>query len=675
MLCMDTLLSGNEPGSTSGAAQTASNAGDFDTSCDSPLCSGEHHPVDLTALDGLALDFPPLNCDGQQASASAHAFDDDRQQQGFSYDGSIIINDGYGCSPSASSASISVVVNAVYDGPNFASPGGVSDSSTAAVVGHGSASPDRKSDGDESTAATAHNGQSQSSSAGGAATPWEEGGEKPVKRSPPIAAADALVMDIDGSGKQEEENDDDDGEEGDEEAAGKEDANSSSPSGGDSAHLNAAAGANGANDGRGSLAGKNEEKPPAEEEVAKEDAGEKTDNATSSTTTPSSALSSTSSGEIESSRHPSQRSEMQRGESVAGGGINQPASSSTTTTTCPSPLAPSSPPCLLELKSKSYVSSSPFSANAAANWDQNRRDAFAFASACAKEEAPAESGSSVSRMIQGLNPVFPPDRRELQAGHWFRCALCHSAQETHRLFQHAREAHNLTDPATAASQCMSPLQQQQHFLQQQQHIFAVKSEPQRHSRASCARVATATPTPFRPRAPLQSSFPSPTVRFQHPSSQQHNHPSRHQPFDWNVVGFPHPQRPAPQSSSSSSSSFPRSPPLGPSSSSSGDGIAGCNEMTAVGYEASHHHHLPALHHHHHHQREVHPHQHGHHHPQGAAAVVALGFDSPDLSDVVDEKFIDSLMRSMPPPAQAAPQPTTPVVQTQPIHHVLQPTSG
>ena len=43
-----------------------------------------------------------------------------------------------------------------------------------------------------------------------------------------------------------------------------------------------------------------------------------------------------------------------------------------------------------------------------------------------------------------------------QAGHWFQCQLCHTLQETHRLFIHAKDAHDITDIGQATALCISP---------------------------------------------------------------------------------------------------------------------------------------------------------------------------------------------------------------------------
>ena len=43
-----------------------------------------------------------------------------------------------------------------------------------------------------------------------------------------------------------------------------------------------------------------------------------------------------------------------------------------------------------------------------------------------------------------------------QAGHWFQCQLCHTLQETHRLFIHAKDAHEITDLGQATALCISP---------------------------------------------------------------------------------------------------------------------------------------------------------------------------------------------------------------------------
>ncbi|XP_059085492.1 uncharacterized protein LOC131882381 [Tigriopus californicus] len=64
--------------------------------------------------------------------------------------------------------------------------------------------------------------------------------------------------------------------------------------------------------------------------------------------------------------------------------------------------------------------------------------------------------NNIYKMIQGLNPVFPAEPRDLQAGHWFRCQLCHTIQETQRLYSHAKEVHNLANMANATTQCISP---------------------------------------------------------------------------------------------------------------------------------------------------------------------------------------------------------------------------
>ena len=61
------------------------------------------------------------------------------------------------------------------------------------------------------------------------------------------------------------------------------------------------------------------------------------------------------------------------------------------------------------------------------------------------------STSGFSRFLSGTRYIV-----RFQAGHWFQCQLCHTLQETHRLFIHAKDAHDITDIGQATALCISP---------------------------------------------------------------------------------------------------------------------------------------------------------------------------------------------------------------------------
>ena len=75
-----------------------------------------------------------------------------------------------------------------------------------------------------------------------------------------------------------------------------------------------------------------------------------------------------------------------------------------------------------------------------------------------KSPRKTEGGGDINRLIRGLNPIYPEDRRDLRSGSWFRCQLCQGVMETHRLFEHAKQAHSLMDMASAASKCIAPVE-------------------------------------------------------------------------------------------------------------------------------------------------------------------------------------------------------------------------
>jgi hypothetical protein len=70
-----------------------------------------------------------------------------------------------------------------------------------------------------------------------------------------------------------------------------------------------------------------------------------------------------------------------------------------------------------------------------------------------------------------LLPVPPSTCAEadLEAGHWFRCQLCNTLQETARLLQHVAEQHQHlmaeSDPARAAACCISRSDFLQYYIQ------------------------------------------------------------------------------------------------------------------------------------------------------------------------------------------------------------------